>query len=223
LVFHGTSQEGPFLSVIPELVVPDPVAAQQMLCSVFGFWEDSGLLVLGDQRVALAKGVTAGHGVIDHLALSVPDIDAVAAQMRARGAVLDPEVTPDGPKSIAEFWGAGVRYLFLQGPQGVRIELLQNLAQPKPLGHDHIGIPCTDIAASERFCQSLGARTLSSVSLNRPEGVTQVRFLALGTSVLELYQPPQLVAPSASGFWRRLLIDGASVTTGPDGLQIAPR
>jgi catechol 2,3-dioxygenase-like lactoylglutathione lyase family enzyme len=215
------------LSVIPELVVPDPVAAHQMLCAVFGFAEDGVHLRLGDQRIALAQGLAqepaAGHGVIDHLALSVPDLDAAAAAMLARGAMPDPDVTPDGPLAIDEFWDAGVRYLFLKGPHGVRIELLQNIGRPRPLGHDHIGIPCSNIAMTEGFCLSLGAKLVSSVSLTRPEGVIEVRFLALGGSVLELYQPPQPIAPAPAGLWRRLLIDGATAATGPDGLTVAPR
>lgn len=193
-----------------------------MLRDVFGFSGDDRFLQLGDQRIRLAQGAAVGHGMIDHLALAVPDLDQAAAAMLARGAQLDPRVTPDGPKGIAEFWTAGVRYLFLQGPEGARIELIQNLGSPHALGHDHIGIPCSDIGASQAFWELLGAKLTASVVLSRPEGATQVRFLTLGSSTVELYQPPTVSPPAPSGLWRRLLIAGAVAATGPDGLLVAP-
>lgn len=193
-----------------------------MLCAVFGFAETGDHLSLGDQRIALVKGPAASHGIIDHIALSVPDLEAAAAQIQARGALLDPAVTPHGPNSIPEFWTKGVRYLFLQGPQGARIELIQNLGDPRPIGHDHIGIPCSDIEKSAAFFMALGARPVASAALTRPEGITEVRFLAVGPSVLELYQPPRPVAAAPIGHWHRLLIKGAPSAIGPDGLLIAP-
>ncbi len=118
--------------MVPELVVSDLAAAQRQLCDVFGFAVDGGLLRLGSQAIALRQGA-GGHGVIDHLALSVPDLDSTAAAMMARGAVVE-GTTADGPHLIPEFWRGGMRYLFLTGPDGARIELCHNLADPQPLG-----------------------------------------------------------------------------------------
>jgi catechol 2,3-dioxygenase-like lactoylglutathione lyase family enzyme len=177
---------------------------------------------LGSQVVAVEKGPAAGHGRIDHLALAVPDLEAAARRILACGAMPDLAVTPQGPLTIPEFWGGGVRFLFLQGPGGARIELIQNLGRPAGPGHDHVGIPCTDIAASAAFVAGLGGRLVQSVALDRPEGRTEVRFLALGGSILELYQPPVAVARPGAGLWSRLLMPGVVPQTGPDGLQIGP-
>ncbi len=160
--------------------------------------------------------------MIDHLALSVPDLDEAARTLLARGARLDPQVTPDGPREIPEFWTSGVRYLFLQGPASARIELIVNTGAPQGPGHDHIGIPCSDIAASAAFFAGLGATPLASVTLQRAEGQTQVRFLALQESVIELYQPPRPNPALAQGLWRSLRIGGIAPATGPDGVTICP-
>ena len=208
------------MPIIPELLVRDVAAARRLLCGSFGFAESGpGRLSFHGQTVALAAGAPAGHGAIDHLALAVPDLDAAAAL--ARGARADPAVTPDGPRAIAEFWG-GVRYLFLQGPEGARIELIERPAAPRGPGHDHIGIPVPDIGAAQAFAESLGARLAAAVCLHRPAGRTEVRFLTLGGAMLELYQPPARPAPAAPGLWHRLLIPGIRPQTGPGGLTVAP-
>lgn len=219
-------------TIIPELAVTDRTAATALLSRVFGFSDaGGGLLRLGSQTVALVGAdAPAGHGKIDHLALSVADVDATLAALIARGAGLE-ATTPDGPREIAEFWGTGVRYAFLRGPEGARIELCARRGAGGPAGiagHDHIGIPCTDIAASERFFRDLGLTPLAAVDLDRPEGVTHVRFLRHGVSVVELYGPPDLrgrAAPfAANALWRGLRMTGTGLAagerTGPDGLRV---
>jgi lactoylglutathione lyase len=52
---------------------------------------------------------------LDHFGLSVSGIDAVAAELKAKGAVFTKEPTTIRP---------GVRIAFLRGPEGVSIELL---------------------------------------------------------------------------------------------------
>ena len=208
--------------VIPQLVVPDPDAARDQLRRQFGFLDDGALMRLGNQTLTLVAGPATGHGVIDHLALAVPDLEGAVAAALARGAVPDPQVTPDGPVEIPEFHAGGVRYLFLQGPSGARIELIQNIGTPHGPGHDHIGIPCRDIAAMASFLSGLGATPLISTRLVRPGGVTDVRFLSLHGSVLELFQPPVPPQPAPSGLWRCLLVPGITAATGPDGLQLSP-
>ena len=148
--------------IVPELAVQDLAGAESLLCAVFGFARDGDMLRLNDQRLALVQADgPRGHGGIDHLALSVNDTDAALAHLIARGARLE-ETTPDGPKEIAEFWDNGVRYVFLQGPEGARIELCAKRdtpAEPHRPGHDHIGIPCTDIAASAAKNSFCGGRS----------------------------------------------------------------
>ena len=215
------------MEMVPELAVRDVAQARAMLADVFGFSDAGGLMVLGDQRVAVVDGAPEGHGGIDHLALSVADVDTALAALRARGAVLD-DTTPDGPKEIAEFWSTGVRYVFLRGPEGARIELCARrggAADAGVRGHDHIGIPCTSVDATEAFFTDLGLTRIAAVDLDRPEGRIPVRFLRAGTSVVELYGPPghEAGAVAAAGLWRGLQLLGSGQTgarIGPDGLRV---
>ena len=80
---------------------------------------------LGGARVFIAE-VTQGDGVnappvtpyqgLDHFGLSVKDIDAVAAEIKAKGVEFTKEPTTIRP---------GVRICFIRGPQGISIELLE--------------------------------------------------------------------------------------------------
>lgn len=214
--------------IIPELQVQDTEAACAMLRDVFGFSDVDGLMVLGTQRIAVVRADgLPDHGGIDHLALAVDDVDAAMAAYIARGTGFE-ATTPEGPKEIAEFWDHGVRYVFLRGPEGARIELCARLDGVTRAGlpsHDHIGIPCTDVDATEAFFLSLGLTRVSAVDLHRPEGVIPVRFLAAGSSIVELYGPPNHdgAALPKRGFWRGLRLTGTGQTgqrQGPDGLCV---
>lgn len=221
------------MRIIPELAVTDRQGAARMLMQVFGFRvedADDGLLSLGDQRVALVSATETGHGVIDHLALAVADVDRALADCLARGGRVE-GTTPDGPREIAEFWEGGVRYVFVEGPEGARIEFCARLGATERdglPGHDHVGIPCTDLAATEGFFLSLGLVPVAGLDLVRADGVTKVRFLSAGQGMVELYEPPGLRGASApfanAGHWRGLRLSGATGTAGlrigPDGLRV---
>lgn len=56
---------------------------------------------------------------LDHFGLSVTGIDAVAAELKAKGAEFTMEPTEIRP---------GVRICFVRGPQGVSIEVLERTA-----------------------------------------------------------------------------------------------
>ena len=81
-------------------------------------------LKLGGVNIFIAP-VTTGDGVnpppttpyqgLDHFGLSVSGIDAVVAELKAKGAVFTREPTTVRP---------GVRVAFLRAPEGVSIELL---------------------------------------------------------------------------------------------------
>ena len=58
---------------------------------------------------------TTPYQGLDHFGLSVSNIDAVAADLKAKGAEFTKEPTTVRP---------GVRICFIRGPQGVSIELL---------------------------------------------------------------------------------------------------
>jgi lactoylglutathione lyase len=107
---------------------PDPEATAAWLENILG-----GEIIRGPGRIDVKLGganvfiapVTAGDGVntppvtpyqgLDHFGLAVRDVDAVAAELKARGAEFGME-----PRTIR----AGLRICFLRGPQGVSIELL---------------------------------------------------------------------------------------------------
>lgn len=207
--------------LVPELTVDNPSLAAETL-GRFGFQGDQGLWRLGNQALRLASGRADGHGRIDHVALSVPDIDQAVAGLTARGLALA-DVTPAGPELIAEFWDAGLRFVYMAGPEGARIELCQRIAGPAPApGHDHVGIPCSDLAAMQAFFESHGGRPSAAFDLVRPEGRIAVRFLSFHGGMIELFQPPRS-ARFDHGHWSRLLIpDLAAPIHGPEGLMLAP-
>jgi lactoylglutathione lyase len=86
-------------------------------------------LKLGGGKVFLAP-VTDGDGVnpppttpyqgLDHFGLAVVDIDAIAADLKAKGVVFTAE-----PHTLRP----GIRICFLRGPQGISIELLERDAK----------------------------------------------------------------------------------------------
>ncbi len=85
-------------------------------------------LKLGGADIFIAP-VEPGSGVnpppvtpyqgLDHFGLSVSGIDAVVAELKAKGAEFTMEPTTIRP---------GVRIAFLRGPEGVSIELLERTA-----------------------------------------------------------------------------------------------
>lgn len=81
-------------------------------------------LKLGGANIFIAP-VTAGDGVnappttpyqgLDHFGLTVTGIDAIAAELKAKGVKFTKEPTTVRP---------GVRICFIRGPEGISIELL---------------------------------------------------------------------------------------------------
>jgi catechol 2,3-dioxygenase-like lactoylglutathione lyase family enzyme len=116
---------------------PDPEATAQWFERMLGA-EVIRSIELGKPRVDLKLGgqmifiapVKANDGVnpppvtpyqgLDHFGFSVKDIDAVAAELKAKGAEFTMEPTSPRP---------GIRILFLRGPQGVSVELLERDAK----------------------------------------------------------------------------------------------
>ena len=118
------------------LRTPDPEATAQWYERVFGA-EILRTMQQGQPRIDLKLGganifvapVKAGDGVnpppatpyqgLDHFGLAVSGIDAVAAELKAKGVEFTKEPTTVRP---------GVRICFLRGPQGISIELLERWA-----------------------------------------------------------------------------------------------
>jgi lactoylglutathione lyase len=116
---------------------PDPETTAQYYERMFGA-EIIRTMQQGEPRIDLRLGganifiapVAAGSNVnpppttpyqgLDHFGLAVSGIDAIAAELKARGAEFTMEPTTVRP---------GVRVCFIRGPQGVSIELLdRNIA-----------------------------------------------------------------------------------------------
>jgi lactoylglutathione lyase len=70
-------------------------------------------VVPGDKTAPAPKSPYQG---LDHFGLSVTGIDAIVAELKAKGAEFTMEPTDIRP---------GVRIAFLRGPEGVSIELLE--------------------------------------------------------------------------------------------------
>ena len=112
---------------------PNPEATAQYYERMFGA-EVIRSLQQGQPRIDLKLGganifiapVEAGSGVnpppttpyqgLDHFGLAVTGIDAIAAELKAKGAEFTKEPTTIRP---------GVRICFIRGPQGISIELLE--------------------------------------------------------------------------------------------------
>jgi len=108
---------------------PDPEATAAWLRDVLG-----GEIVRGPARIDVKLGganvfimpIEAGkpmnpppahpHQGLDHFGLAVTDIDALAAEIRAKGVEFTREPTTIRP---------GVRICFIRGPEGISVELLE--------------------------------------------------------------------------------------------------
>jgi catechol 2,3-dioxygenase-like lactoylglutathione lyase family enzyme len=108
---------------------PDPEAMAAWLEEILG-----GEIIRGPGRIDVKLGgamvfiapVTSGDGVhaapghphqgLDHFGLTVKDIDAVAAEIKAKGVEFTKE-----PYNIRP----GTRICFIRGPHGISIELLE--------------------------------------------------------------------------------------------------
>ena len=75
---------------------------------------------IGDTEIELIEGGSgyeAADGVVNHVAFSVDDIDAVVAHLKANGV----QMIDQTPREI---WG-GCRIAFFRGPDGEKLELFQ--------------------------------------------------------------------------------------------------
>lgn len=186
-------------ALTPVLSLEDEGAGIALLKRVFRFEVvgSSGgfgtMLRLGDQSILVTPKLSiVGAYQPHHLALSVPDTDDAMKMCLERGGVLAQSMTPEGPLEIPEFWSAGVRYVFFEGPEGALIEFCTKKGERAEAswGHDHIGIQCSDIAVSKAQFETAGCELVAQHALDRDDGITDVVFLRCGVSVAELFSPP---------------------------------
>ncbi len=110
---------------------PDPEATARFYQNVFGATLKHGPhridIHLGGQVLfvspvnddATGEAPSAPYRGLEHIGLAVTDIDAVVAEMKAKGVTFTMEPTTIRP---------GVRIAFLRGPENVSIELLERSA-----------------------------------------------------------------------------------------------
>ncbi len=177
--------------MIPVLAVRDWEAAKRRLRDVFGFHEMApDRMMLGDQVVLVCETGSVPTAFVDlpfdHLALSAPDVDAALDDLTTRGATLDPTFTPAGPVEIPEFWSNGVRFVFLQGPEGAPIEVCQKLGVETGPGHSHYGLRTPLLDETEDLLTNRGATRIARHVLKGTPPV-EVRFMARDDQVFELF------------------------------------
>lgn len=178
--------------MIPVLAVNEPDLAREMLARVFGFTPArNGCMAFGDQPVAVIHVGEVSNSVfrqpLDHVAFAVSDVDKVCATFLARGGHLATTSTPDGPRDIPEFWDNGVRFVFFEGPEGWPLEFCMQKGRPARTGHDHFAIRTADIGADEARLRTIGATPVARHRLSTETARVNVRFLALGTDMFEVF------------------------------------
>src|SRR6201992_2021081 len=143
---------------------PDPEATAIWLQDILG-----GQIIRGPGRIDVKLGganvfiapVAAGGGVntppvtpyqgLDHFGLTVKDIDAVAAEIKAKGVEFTKEPTTIRP---------GVRICFIRGPQGISVELLE---RDKKYARGDAACPGRSTARSSSRSGALQSRGLNEL------------------------------------------------------------
>lgn len=142
---------------------------------------------------ALTEVGRRGHGHVDHFALDVLDIERALDDARAAGAILD-ESTADGPVALPQLWSAGVRYVFLSGPEGEKVEFNQRLDLDPARrgaslgGWSHLGVPVTDVDRSRAFYERLGFAETMSAEISVGDEAILVSMMERAGFTLELYR-----------------------------------
>jgi catechol 2,3-dioxygenase-like lactoylglutathione lyase family enzyme len=111
--------------------VADPAKAAEWYAKHLGATNDAGRVSFGDTTIAIVrtdKPLPSAGSVIDHFAVSVPDVKARIKELTAAGI----KVTPAHH--------AGFDAAFVEDPWGVKVEVLQD---PDALGfhHVHLSVP----------------------------------------------------------------------------------
>ena len=196
--------------LIPVLALTAPEAGIQQLCEIFGFQRaGQGRVSYGDLTVAVVSAADVPQDLLpiqmDHLALKVPDLDQVMAQVQAPWSA----VTPNGPREIAEFWDVGVRFMFYDAPEGAPLEYCTlRDGSVRARGLDHFGLRLADLEPMDLQLRALGATPVAEHRL----GEVNVRFLERAGQIFELFDEPPLLeprerpAPLLSG-WCGFLVD----------------
>ncbi len=192
--------------MIPVLYARSPDTAFEQIEKNFGFVKSGNMASLGNQSIMIVTPNTQVSNFFplrfDHLAISVPDVDSVHLECVKRGAKLDKNFTPDGPREISEFWENGVRFVFFEGPENAPFEFCEKIgnAQMSMFEHGHYGIRCTSIIETKSKLLSLNAIDIASYRLKGQEAVTHVEFLKCGSDILEIFDEPDVSSADHFGW-----------------------
>jgi lactoylglutathione lyase len=142
---------------------------------------------------ALDEIGSRGHGHIDHFALDVLDIESALNEAFDAGISLE-QSTPEGPLDIPFFWSKGVKYAFLEGPGGEKVEFNQRLDLSPDRrvnnlnGWSHLGIPVTDIDSSRDFYGQFGFEEVMYAEIPVEDQAVKASMMELNGFILEFYQ-----------------------------------
>jgi catechol 2,3-dioxygenase-like lactoylglutathione lyase family enzyme len=96
-------------------------------------------------QVLLTKGAPAGGTdgcVVDHLGFKVKDLDEAKAKLTAAGG----KFLTENPKT---------RQMFIEFPDGIKVEFTENKAQSDPVVHDHIHFAVQQIDEQRAWYEKL--------------------------------------------------------------------
>jgi len=99
-----------FADALGAEIVTSPVRIEAKLGGLRVFFEPV------KEGAGVGSAPKSPHKGLDHFAFAVKDLDLVAADMKARGVVFTKEPQTNRP---------GVRICFIEGPDGIAIELLE--------------------------------------------------------------------------------------------------
>lgn len=190
----------------PVLYSRDPELAFRHVEEKFGFQRRGNIARLGEQLIMIVEPGTQVANFFplrfDHLAISVPYVDPVYHACLEKGATLDKNFTPDGPREISEFWENGVRFVFFEGPDLAPLEFCETIgkSQSSLFAHGHYGIRCASLIEKKSELLPLAATELVSYSLKGDDRVTHVEFLQCGSDILELFDEPAVTPANQYGW-----------------------
>lgn len=135
-----------------------------------------------------------GHGHIDHLAISVNNINAVLNETLSKGAVLDTS-TPDGPILLESSCSKKILFVNLVGPNGEIVQLEQQsdmkhfYEKDNINGWAHLGIVVSQVDKSKIFYSRFGFKEVKDSVIKTKNGIIRVSLLEKNGFKLELIQP----------------------------------
>jgi catechol 2,3-dioxygenase-like lactoylglutathione lyase family enzyme len=116
--------------------VADPAKAAEWYAKHLGATNDAGRVSFGETTIAIVrtdKPLPSAGSVIDHFAVSVPDVKAKIKELTAAGI------------KVAPAHHGGFDAAFLEDPWGVKVEVLQD---PSALGFHHVHLSVPDPQAA---------------------------------------------------------------------------